>query len=61
METLPQVSRTPARFTQPDIARATKAAKQAGAMAVELRPDGTIRIVLAGEKEPAEPEREVVL
>jgi hypothetical protein len=30
-------------------------------MAVELRPDGTIRIVLAGEKEPAEPEREVVL
>jgi hypothetical protein len=48
------MSRTPARFTQADVARSIRAAKQAGAGAVELRPDGTIRINLSpmteGEK-----------
>jgi hypothetical protein len=40
------MSRTAARFTQADIARSVRAAMQAGAGAVELRPDGTIRISL---------------
>jgi hypothetical protein len=40
--------RRPARFTQADITRAIKAVEQAGAhMAVEVAPDGTIRIVPA--------------
>jgi len=59
------MSHTPARFTQADVARSIRAAKQAGASAVELRPDGTIVISLdlAGEKKeiPVEQEREVVL
>jgi hypothetical protein len=58
------MSRTPARFTQADVARSIRAAKQAGAGAVELKPDGTIRISLnSGDKpeQPMEPEREVVL
>lgn len=38
------MSRTPARFTQADVARSIRAAKQAGAGRVELRPDGTIVI-----------------
>jgi len=48
------MSRTPARITQADVARAIRAAKQAGAGGVEIRPDGTIRIDLqakpAGDK-----------
>ena len=58
------MSRTPARFTQADVARTIRAAKQAGAGAVELLPDGTIRIRLDGPENPArpvEPGREVVL
>lgn len=61
------MSRTPARFTQADIARATRAAMQAGAGAVRLLPDGTIQISLqpepAGEKpaKAVEPVREIVL
>jgi hypothetical protein len=57
------MSRTPARFTQPDVARAIRAAKQAGAGTVELLPDGTIRIRLVSEEADArlEPEQEVVL
>jgi hypothetical protein len=46
------MSRTAARFTQADVARSLRAAKQAGAQAVELLPDGTIRISLVGEKAP---------
>jgi hypothetical protein len=38
------MSRRPARFTEADIRRAAKVAKQLG-MAVEIKPDGTIRIV----------------
>jgi hypothetical protein len=57
------MSRTPARFTQADVARAIRAAKQAGARAVELLPDGIIRIYLAGERThpKCEAESEVVL
>jgi hypothetical protein len=40
------MSRRPAIFTQADIARAVRAAKQAGAGGVELRPDGSIFIHL---------------
>jgi hypothetical protein len=36
--------RTPAKVTQAEIARALRVAKAAG-MTVEVRPDGTIRIV----------------
>jgi hypothetical protein len=58
------MSRTPARFTQADVARSIRAAKQAGAGAVELLPDGTIRINLDGPdkpEKPVEPDQEVVL
>jgi hypothetical protein len=57
------MSRTPAKFTQADIARATRAAMQAGAGAVRLMADGTIKIELqpSGDKpsEAVEPEREI--
>jgi len=39
--------RRPASITQADVARIIRAAKQAGAPAVEITPSGTIRIVLA--------------
>jgi hypothetical protein len=59
------MSRTPARFTQADVTRSIRAAKQAGAGLVELLPDGTIRIsLLDGSQMPAppvEPDREIVL
>jgi hypothetical protein len=42
------MSRTPARFTQADIARTLRAAKQAGADAVEIHPDGAIFVHLSG-------------
>jgi hypothetical protein len=43
------MSRRPARCTQADIRRAIEAAKQAGAsMAVEILPDGTIRLMPVG-------------
>jgi hypothetical protein len=38
------MSRTPARVTQADINRSIRAAKQAGAGGVEIRPDGTIKL-----------------
>jgi hypothetical protein len=44
------LSRRPSRFTQSDIARALRAAVQVGAhVAIEIMPDGTIRLV-PGEK-----------
>jgi hypothetical protein len=57
------MTRTLARFTQADVARAIRAAKQAGAGAIELLPDGTIRINLAGDgtDRKCEAESEVVL
>jgi hypothetical protein len=42
------MSRTPARFTQADVARTIRAAKQAGAGGVELRPNGSIFVHLSG-------------
>jgi hypothetical protein len=56
--------RTAARFTQADLARTIRAAKQAGAGAIELLPDGTIRISLDLSQKPAPPvesDREIVL
>lgn len=38
--------RTPAKITQADVARAIRAAMQAGASAVEIRPDGSILVSL---------------
>jgi hypothetical protein len=38
--------RRPAAFTQADVARAIRAAKQAGAESVEMRADGTIVVML---------------
>lgn len=61
------MSRTAARITQADVARSIRAAKQAGAGGVEVRPDGTIYIHLsptsAQEIEPGQVEEddEVVL
>lgn len=58
------MSRTPARVTQADVARAIRAAQQCGAGAVRVLPDGTIQIdpqpEPAGEKEKikVEPRRE---
>jgi hypothetical protein len=41
------MSRTPARFTQADVARTIRAAKQGGAHGIEVRPDGTIFVYLS--------------
>ena len=49
------MSRRPALVTQADVARAIRAAKQAGAGAVEIRPDGTIRVILFTEPKADEP------
>jgi hypothetical protein len=57
--------RIPARISQADVARAVRAAKQAGAGAVEVKPDGTILIrfdappPLVPEQQPLE--RDIVL
>ena len=49
--------KTTARFTLADIARATRAAKEQGAEAIEIKPDGTIRVIIAATKEnEAKPE-----
>jgi hypothetical protein len=58
--------RRAARITQADVARAVRAAKQAGADHVEVRPDGTILVKLSPDNPsnplaPLEPEREIVL
>jgi class 3 adenylate cyclase len=52
------MTKTAARFTLADIARATRAAKEQGAEAVEILPDGTIRVIIAGvqHKDEAKPE-----
>lgn len=61
------MSRTPAKITQADVARAIRAAQQTGAGAVRILPDGTIRIDLQGEpagdkqQNVVEPEIEIVL
>lgn len=53
------MSRTPARHHQADVARAIRAAKQAGAGSVRLLPDGTIKIDLQAEAAGDKPENEV--
>jgi len=61
------MSRTPARITQADVARAIRAAQQCGAGSVRILSDGTIAIDLQPEKASdktdiqVEPEREIVL
>jgi hypothetical protein len=40
------MSKTAARFTLADVVRAIRAAKEQGAAAVEILPDGTIRVVI---------------
>jgi hypothetical protein len=53
------MSKPAARFTLADIARATRAAKEQGAEAVEIKPDGTIRVIISGaHKDEAKPEPE---
>jgi hypothetical protein len=48
------MSRSPARATQADIARAIRAVQQTGArMEIEIAPDGTIRIVPVPEPQDA--------
>jgi hypothetical protein len=44
--------RRPAKVTQADIARAIRAAKEAGANAVTIDSEGVIRIVLAASTAP---------
>jgi hypothetical protein len=53
------MSRTPARVTQADIARAIRAAKQAGAGAVRVLPDGSIMIDLQASNPPVLPQKDV--
>jgi hypothetical protein len=57
------MSRTPARVTQADVARCVRAARQAGAGMVEVRPDGTVLIhISAPAGAPlvtSDPEKEV--
>ena len=60
------MSRTPARLTQADLARAIRAAKQAGAGSVRILLDGTIQIDLTAQtgeniEKAVEQEREIVL
>jgi nicotinamide mononucleotide (NMN) deamidase PncC len=52
------MSRTAAKVTQADVARAIRAAKQAGAKGVEIRPDGTIYISLTNGSEFGKPPAE---
>ena len=53
------MSKTAARFTLADVVRAVRAAKELGAAAVEILPDGTIRVVInANQKDETKPESE---
>jgi hypothetical protein len=45
------MSKTAARFTLADVARAIRAAKEQGAAVVEILPDGTIRVIISGKDE----------
>jgi hypothetical protein len=50
------MSRRPAHITQADVARAIRAAKQAGAEMVEVQPDGKIVIrIRAPAEQPPDP------
>lgn len=56
------MSRTPARATQADIARAVRAVLQCGASGtIEIAKDGTIRVIIGQATEkPAKREREII-
>jgi len=54
------MSRTPAKVTQADVARAIRAAQQCGAGKVRIAPDGTITIDPQPAKKTAQQENEVV-
>jgi hypothetical protein len=45
------MSKTAARFTLADVARAIRAAKEQGAAVVEILPDGTIRVIISCKDE----------
>ena len=51
--------RRPAKVTQADIARAIRAAKEAGASAVTIDVDGAIRIALSTGPTPVKPANDV--
>jgi hypothetical protein len=53
------MSRTPARVTQADVARAIRAAQQCDAGKVRILPDGTITIDPQPEKSKRPQEKEV--
>ena len=60
------MSRTPARFTQADVARVIRAAQQTNAGRVIVQRDGTIILEIypsptAAVQEPIESKREIVL
>jgi hypothetical protein len=46
------VSNRPARITRVEIERAIRAAKQAGADSVEIRPDGSILVHISPQLQP---------
>jgi hypothetical protein len=50
--------RRPAKVTQADVARAIRAAKEAGAREVTIDGDGVIRIMLTARAAPLEPTRD---
>ena len=50
--------RRSATITQADVARAIRAARQAGANAIEVRPDGTIVVLLRAPSIVPEPEND---
>jgi hypothetical protein len=49
------MSQPPARITQADVARTIRAAKQAGAGVVEVRPDGTMLVHLSASHDGGKP------
>ena len=51
--------RRPAKVTQADIARAIRAAKEAGASEVTVDREGVIRIALRASAPPIEPTRDL--
>jgi hypothetical protein len=53
------MSRRPASITQADVARAIRAAKQTGAGAVYVLPDGTIQIDLQAPNPSVLPQKDV--
>lgn len=60
------MTRRPALLTQAEVARAIRAARQAGASSIEVRPDGTIHVSLVPQapenpSEGLERRREIVL